>query len=130
MNAQVSGLPEALARLRSLHAALSPEDRESQMEEDQLASELHGLLTLAEAPVPLAAAASSGGQQQAAEEESDHVPLDMTESNVRNGAGAGAGRKASAGPSSATASGSSSAAPAAFSGGAMVACPKVDMQLA
>ncbi len=99
---QQQGLTEALGVVRCRHAALCPEDREAEREEDEVAEALVALITRQEAP----AAAGGGGAAAAV---ADHVPIDKWSSMA------------------VAADGSQHALHSATSQGAMIACPRVDL---
>lgn len=114
----------ALEQLRRRHATLSSMDKESEQEEEELASELQQLLLASEALV---------GDVAGLESEDDHVPVDLTESNLRLPGGAGPVAK---GQSVAVGALAGVKAPPVThpssdegnnSMGAMVACPRVDL---
>lgn len=109
------GLREALRLLRERHAGLSPEDREAEQEEDEIAAALAEALSTAPAVEP---AAGIGAVD-------DHVPVDLTEPNLRHAMG---GAETRGGLTSAAESKAVGVKPVPLGpgAGAMLACPRVD----
>ena len=113
VNRQAPDLHRALQRLRDRHAALTPEDRDSEREEDELASEL---IDAIQKPIT-ASAREEGGSFSAAVTGEDHVSIDLTEPNIRD---------AMATPIVAAKGVTGASESFGKGGGAMIACPRVD----
>ena len=111
---QALGLPDALRGLRDRHEALPAEDRDSEREEGELVEEL--IRAIEVAPDRSAWNASGSGFPP-----SDHVPIDLTEPNVRD-----AMAKSSGGSVLGGAMSSDDKIRFGIGGGAMIACPRAD----
>ena len=117
---QAPGLPEVLLRLRDRHAALPAEDREAEQEEDELAEAL--LQQLETAPAP-GVCGSGEGTSGGGSREADHVPIDLTEPNLRDAAKGTGGIVVTQPPPPPVEGGVDDWRKG---GGAMIACPRMD----
>lgn len=112
---QAPGLPNTLRGLRDRHEALPAEDRDSEREEGELVEEL--IRAIGVAPDSSAGNASGNGFNA-----SDHVPIDLTEPNVRDAMAKSSGGSVLGGAMTSE----DDKSRFGNGGGAMIVCPRVD----